>query len=135
MYFFRYDGNILDFTRGPYTDKILKRVDNCFVRERKDRVTLYKLNLTMSCEGNFDTQRPLDFYTIINKKKNELTCERCNFALLGGEKFCSVNCFLLPQHFHHKKVNFKSQVVLKAKRYLQLPVPDPMTWSYMTFRY
>lgn len=136
MYFFRYDGNILDFTLGPCTEKILKMMDNCFVRERKERITLYRLKLTMTCLGDTQLQSPLDFYMILNKNKSNLTCDRCNFALWGDKKYCSVNSFLLPRHFHHKKPNFESLVtLLKANRYLQLPVPDPLTWSYMMFRY
>ncbi|MGB9813719.1 MAG: hypothetical protein ACPLRZ_06580 [Thermovenabulum sp.] len=30
MYYFRFDGNILDFTNGPATDKIMKLANNYF---------------------------------------------------------------------------------------------------------
>ncbi|HHV17829.1 MAG TPA: hypothetical protein GXZ27_03115 [Thermoanaerobacterales bacterium] len=136
MYFFRYDRNVLDFTKGPATEKILKMADNCFVRERKERITLYRLKLSMACSGSFRNETSLDYYMIMNKRKSNLTCGRCSFALLGEKRLCCVNSFLLPRHFHHKNANFRSLVVmLQANGYQQLPVPDPLTWSYMTFRY
>jgi len=136
MYYYRFDRNILDFTKGPIAEKILKMADNCFVRERKDRITLYSLKLNMACPGNFRLNNVLDYYMILNKKKSLLTCARCNFALLNEKKSCNINSFILPAHFHHKKVNFRSMVaVLQANGYIQLPVPDPLTWGYMDFRY
>lgn len=136
MYYFRFDGSILDFTKGPLTDRILKMANNCFVRERKDRVTLFRLKLSMVCPGSFAENRPMDFHMIMNRKKSALTCDRCNFALLGGGRLCTVNSFLLPRIFHHKKANFETVMAfLKSSGYLQLPVPDPLTWSYITFRY
>ena len=36
MYYFRFDRNVLDFTKGPIAEKVLKMADNCFVRERKE---------------------------------------------------------------------------------------------------
>lgn len=136
MYYFRFDRNVLDFTKGQVTEKVLKMADNCFVRERKERITLYHLKLSMACPGSYRSETPLDYYMIMNKKKSKLTCNRCSFALLGEKQLCCVNSFLLPRHFHHKNVNFRSLVaMLQANGYLQLPVPDPLTWSYMTFRY
>ncbi|MGI6424432.1 MAG: hypothetical protein ACOX2A_04150 [Tepidanaerobacteraceae bacterium] len=135
MYYFRYDRNILDFTKGPIAEKVLKMADNCFVRERKERITLYRLKLTMACSGSFNSKALLDYYMVMNKKKSYITCNRCNFALLG-ENLCCINSFLLPSHFHHKKPNFESLVaLLQANGYIRLPTPDPLTWSYMTFRY
>ena len=136
MKYYRYDGNILDFTRGPITDKLIKMVDNCFIKERQDRITLYRLKLTMACPGEYLKGRKLDFYLKLNQKRSELTCGRCHFALLGAGKLCTVNSFLLPRIFHHKKANFDVlMALLEVKGYLQAPVPDPMTWSYLTFRY
>ena len=135
-YFYRYDGSILDFSRGPLTDKLLKIVNNCFIRERQDRITLYRLKLTMVCPGIYLRNRKLDFDLKLNKKRSELTCDRCHFALLGGGKLCTVNSFLLPRIFHHRKANFEIiTALLEASGYLQAPVPDPMTWSYLNFRY
>lgn len=136
MKYYRYDGNILDFTRGPITDKLIKMVDNCFIKERTDRVTLYRLKLSMACPGTYLKGRKLDFDLKLNKKRSELTCERCHFALQGNGKLCTVNSFLLPRIFHHKKANFSViTAILEANGYQQLPVPDPMTWGYLTFRY
>jgi len=80
MNYFRFDKNVLDFTKGPITEKILKMADNCFVRERKDRITLYRLKLHMACPGKYRLSNELDYYMILNKKKSTLTCNRCNFA-------------------------------------------------------
>jgi len=136
MNYFRYDRNILDFTKGPIAEKILKMADNCFVRERKDRITLYKLKLNMACPGRFRPNHVLDYYMILNKKKSILTCGRCNIALLKERGQCNINSFILPSHFHHKDANFRSLVaLLQANGYIQLPVPDPLTWGYMEFRY
>ena len=93
MYFFRYDKNVLDFTKGSAIDKVLKMANNCFVRERKERITLYRLKLTMACPGSFREKTPLDYYMIMNHKKSRLTCERCSLALLGEKKLCSINSF------------------------------------------
>ena len=136
MNYFRFDKNVLDFTKGPITEKILKMADNCFVRERKDRITLYRLKLHMACPGKYRLSNELDYYMILNKKKSTLTCNRCNFALLDERRLCNVNSFMLPLHFHHKEANFRSLVaLLQANGYMQLPVPDPLTWGYMEFRY
>lgn len=136
MYYFRFDGNILDFTRGPVVDKIMKMTDNCFVRERKDRVSIFDLKLTMACPGNFDEDKILDFYMVLNKGKHYLSCSNCWFGLKWRGKMCSVNSFLLPKHFHHKKINFSSLItVLNTFGYIRLPVPDPFTWGYTNFRY
>jgi len=135
-YFYRYDGSILDFTRGPLTAKLLQLVDNCFIKEREDRVTFYRLKLTMACPGEYLKGRELDFYLKLNKKREKLTCDRCHFALLGAGKLCTVNSFLLPRIFHHRKANFDIiTCLLEANGYQQAPVPDPMTWGYLTFRY
>lgn len=136
MNYFRYDKSVLDFTKGPIAEKVLKMADNCFVRERKDRITLYRLKLYMACPGTYNSKSLLDYYMILYKKKSTLTCNRCNFALLGEKRLCNVNLFNLPLHFHHKEANFRSLVaLLQANGYMQLPVPDPLTWGYMKFRY
>ncbi|TYP56668.1 hypothetical protein [Thermosediminibacter litoriperuensis] len=136
MYYYRYDGNILDFTRGPLTGKILKMADNCFIRERKDRITLFSLKLTMVCPGTYREGGLMEFFMLVNKKKSSPTCDMCYYGIMGRGKLCTVNSFLLPGHFHHKKANFNSMVaLLRYNGYLQLPVPDPLTWSYMNFRY
>jgi hypothetical protein len=136
LFYYRYDGNILDFTKGPLTEKIMSMANNCFVKERKDRITFFSLKLSMVCPGSFMGKRELDFYMIMNKKKSVLTCDRCSYAMLGKGKLCSVNSFLLPKHFHHKKANFKSLLALmNARGFIRLPVPDPLTLSYLMFRY
>lgn len=136
MEFIRYDGNILDFTQSSMDETVLNLADNCFVKKRKERITLYKLKLTMKCPGSFSQRGPMDFYMIINKKKEIMSCRRCHFWLLGQGKLCCENSFLLPRIFHHKKPNFDSIIpLLKANGYLELPVPDPLTMSYMDFRY
>lgn len=61
MHYYRFDGNILDFSRGPAEDRVLKSVDNCLVRERKERITLYSFDITMVCPGNYRTSKPLIF--------------------------------------------------------------------------
>ncbi|NLZ51845.1 MAG: hypothetical protein GX892_01630 [Thermoanaerobacteraceae bacterium] len=136
MDYFRFDRNILDFSKSLIAEKILKMADNCFVRERKDRITLYRLKLHMACPGKYRLSNVLDYYMILNKKKSILTCGRCNFALLNKKGLCNVNSFILPLHFHHKEANFRSLVaLLQANGYMRLPVPDPLTWGYMNFRY
>lgn len=136
MQYYRYDGNIMDFTRGPAAEKIISALDNCLVRERKERITIFNFKMTMACPGTFKPKKPLDYYMVKDKKRLPMTCERCYLALLGCKKLCSQNSFLLPEHFHHRKANFDTiKRMLIASGYLQLPVPDPLTWSYMTFRY
>ena len=136
MNYYRFDRNILDFTKGPVAEKILKIADNCFVRERKDRITLYKLKLHMACPGKFKANNVMDYYMVLNRKESTLTCSRCYFALLDEKRLCNVNSFILPSHFHHKEPNFPSLVaLLQANGYIQLPVPDPLTWAYMKFRF
>lgn len=137
MYFLRYDGNVLDFTKeGPATGKVLQLVDNCFIRERKDRIAIFRLDILMACPGIFRPERYLEYSLKINKEVTKLTCEHCYFALLGDKSLCNINSFLLPKHFHHRKTNFNSVITLfKNYNYLKLPVPEPATWSYMNFRY
>ena len=136
MHYYRCDGNILDFTRGPTAEKIIMILDNCLVRERKERISLFSFKMTMACTGAYKAKRPLDFYMIKDKQKLPMTCDRCKLALLGCKKLCAANSFVLPEHFHHRKANFESiKRMLIAGGDMQLPVPDPMTWSYMTFRY
>ncbi|MCG0275567.1 MAG: hypothetical protein L5655_05290 [Thermosediminibacteraceae bacterium] len=136
MHYFRFDGNILDFTRSPLTEKILKRIDNCFIKERKDRITIYSLNLTMACPGTYQEGGKMEFYMLLSRKKTVPTCDMCYFGIIGRGKLCTVNSFYLPSHFHHRKANFKAIIpLLRYNGYLELPVPDPQTWSYMNFRY
>ncbi|KYO67790.1 hypothetical protein [Thermovenabulum gondwanense] len=136
MYYFRFDGNILDFTKGPATDRIMKMAENCFVRERKDRISIFDFKLTMTCPGTYMEDKLLDFYMVLNKKKHNLSCFNCWFGLEWKGKMCSVNSFLLPRHFHHRKINFTSLIaILNTYGYIQLPVPDPLTWGYINFRY
>jgi hypothetical protein len=136
MYYFRYDGKILDFSKSPIAERILKMVDNCFVKERKDRITLFSLNLTMACPGHYKEGNKMEFFMLLNRKKTVPTCDMCYFGMVGRGELCSLNSFFLPEHFHHRMVNFKSIIpLLRFKGYLELPVPDPLTWSYMNFRY
>ncbi|ADL07586.1 hypothetical protein [Thermosediminibacter oceani] len=72
MHYYRYDGDILDFTKGLLTERIMKMADNCFIRERKDRITLFSLKLPMVCPGTYREGGLLEFYAIINKKKIRL---------------------------------------------------------------